>query len=66
MEYKFKVGDKVIFTNDYGVVIRGVKTILSIDADADHARYYIKPTDSPWYSVRERNLSPANEQEVRS
>jgi hypothetical protein len=57
MKYKYEAGNKVTLTNDYGVKVRGVKTILAIDSSASDARYLIAPSDTPWFSVPERQLS---------
>lgn len=59
---KFAPGDRVTMTNDYGVEFPG-KRIVSLD-DSLHwsnpePRYFIEPTDTPWFSVAEGNLSPA-------
>ena len=54
---RFKVGDPVVFTNDYGVVFAG-KTICDIQMnDFGEVSYLYTPTDSPWFYVREKNLS---------
>jgi hypothetical protein len=59
---KFKVGDVVEYTNEYGVHI-GQRKISAIDDSTgwsdDEPRYFLTPTDTPWYSVRERSLHPA-------
>ena len=57
---KFKVGDRVIYTNEYGVCW-GEVTITEI-APADHPlskwgpHYFIAPTDSPWCPVKEEDI----------
>lgn len=62
-EPKFKVGDKVTFTNDYGVVFPN-KTITKIQKFpiggifSGQIRYYFEPHDAYWFPVHERNLSP--------
>ncbi len=54
---KFKIGDIVHYTNPQGVYI-GIKKIIRIDeAWNDETRYYIEPSDSWWYPVKESNLS---------
>lgn len=59
---KFNVGDRVIYTNEYGVCW-GEKTVTEI-ADKEHAlskfgtHYFIAPLDSPWCPVREEHLAP--------
>lgn len=56
---KYKVGDRVVWTNDYGVNW-GVRTISAVDEpDKWGNRYYITPTDAPWMYVREKNLESA-------
>ncbi len=56
---KFQVGDKVIFTNDYGVVFPD-KTIVEVDIDESLGypvfRYFYSPHDAPWYGAREHNF----------
>ena len=59
---KFKVGDEVIYTNPQGVVL-GNKTIIGVappyltsEVAQGVPRYYIAPTDTPWYSVRESDI----------
>jgi len=58
---KFKVGDKAIYTNEFGVCW-GEKTITEI-APPEHPlskfgpHYYITPSDSPWCPVRESTLT---------
>lgn len=62
MPARFKVGDRVTFTNDYGVVFPG-KTITEVKHFPDdgifagQTRYFITPTDAPWFPVAERNLA---------
>lgn len=56
---KFEVGDRVTFTNDYGVVFEG-KTVTEIEMNPVRGvTYYITPTDTPWFAVNERNLARA-------
>lgn len=57
---KYKVGDRVIWTNDYGVNwgVRTIKEVLEPDKWSN--RYHIDPTDTPWMYVREKNLEPAD------
>lgn len=60
LTFKFKPGDKVTFTNDQGCVFPG-KTIVAYGTD-DFAkeygpRYFITPTDTPWFSFHEKELS---------
>ena len=60
-EPKFQIGDAVTFTNDYGVVFPG-KTVIGVEVwswQADEYRYFISPTDTPWFSAPERCLAPA-------
>lgn len=59
---KFKVGDKVTFTNENEVVFTG-KTITEVvlwcdgDYPNDYWRYHVTPTDTPWYPYKESHLS---------
>ncbi len=56
MAHKFEVGQKVIFINDNGVNW-GEKTITKLDTRSGRPTYFIEPTDTPWYSVPETNLT---------
>lgn len=53
---KFTVGQVVSVTNGYGVNI-GIKTITGIDKDG---RYFLSPTETPWYSWREEALQASS------
>lgn len=66
MEHKFKVGDKAVFTNEFGVCW-GVKTIKSLENgfnENDAPRYHIEPTDTPWYPVSEKCLTLADNMDM--
>lgn len=52
---KFKVGDVVTYTNDYGVRWTG-RTITGIEYWDDQVRYFYAPTDAHWFSVPEASL----------
>lgn len=57
---KYSAGDAVTFTNDYGVVFHR-KVVVGLDGSGwslPEPRYFIEPTDSPWFSVKESNLQP--------
>lgn len=61
MEHKFKPGDRVVFTNEYGVCF-GVKTITSQEppfTDDGPWRYQFEPTDTPWFPKSEDRLTSA-------
>ncbi|SMF88189.1 hypothetical protein SAMN05661091_4164 [Paenibacillus uliginis N3/975] len=58
-EKQFELGDHVKYTNPNGVYI-GVKKIIGYELwsgehYSDH-RYYIEPSDTPWYPVSEESL----------
>lgn len=56
---KFKEGDFVIWTNEYGVDL-GVRQVVQVDPpDKWSNRYYLEPTDTPWMYVREKQLELA-------
>ena len=55
INHKFKIGDKVNYTNCNGVNW-GEKTIIGTDTRTGQPTYYIAPTDTPWFSVREELL----------
>lgn len=48
----FRIGQKVRVTNGYGLDI-GVKTIIGINSTG---RYFLTPTDTPWFSWHESAL----------
>lgn len=60
MNYKYKVGDVVIYINPNGVNW-GKRTIKALDSRAGRNTYYIEPTDTPWYSVGEECLHEIKE-----
>lgn len=58
---RYKLGDRVVWTNSYGVCW-GIRTISEVgEPDKFGHRYYITPTDTPWMYVREANLAPSPE-----
>lgn len=71
LNHIYAVGDQVVYTNDFGVCW-GVKTITRLDShpttrDDDGPRkptYHYKGSDTPWFPVSERNLSPADEEDL--
>jgi hypothetical protein len=52
---KYKVGDEVIWINDY-CVNWGLQTITDMEQDRWGWNYYISPTATPWCPVEEKNL----------
>lgn len=63
MTHRFKVGDKVIFTNDFGVCW-GVKTITALDERTGKPTYHYEPTETPWFSTNEIHLTPATAEDL--
>lgn len=61
--HRFKIGDKVVFTNCYGVCW-GVKTITALDERTNRPTYHYVPTDTPWFSTGEENLRKADKQDI--
>lgn len=56
MASKFKLGDLVTFINDYGVKWPE-KTVVGIEErPGEEPRYFLQPTDCPWFPTRESNL----------
>lgn len=53
---KFKIGDKVDFRNEYGILFVG-KTVRKVEATEDGHRYYVTPSDCPWVPRRESSLT---------
>lgn len=70
-EHKFKVGDRVVFTNDYGVCW-GVKTITELCSRSYDLwgekktvpTYHYEGTDTPWCSIEERNFQLADDEDL--
>ena len=55
-EPKLAVGDIVYYSNGNGVPV-GAKVVIGVDwLDSTGWRYYIDPTDTPWFCVREDQL----------
>jgi hypothetical protein len=59
VKHRFKPGDKVIFTNVFGVCW-GVKTITGLDERTNRPTYHYEPTDTPWFSTAEEHLRLAD------
>jgi len=73
IDHKFKVGDQVIYTNDFGVCW-GIKTITSLEyrstsRDDDGPQtltYHYEGSDTPWYSVDESNFTLADTEDFNA
>lgn len=71
MTHRFKVGDKVIYTNCFGVCW-GVKEITSLefrpttrsDDGPQRPTYHYKGSDTPWFSVDEEHFKLADEEDL--
>lgn len=64
--FKFNVGDKVVYTNEYGVCW-GVKTITSLEpplTEGYSPRYHYEGSDTPWYSVEEERFTLADAEDL--
>jgi hypothetical protein len=61
-KHKFKVGDKVIYTNDFGVV--WLKTISALYTLNGEPRYQYEDTDTPWCSIPEGNFCRADAHDI--
>lgn len=54
---KYTVGDTVNYKNSNGVKF-GKKTITGIHTEPEkEVRYFITPTDTPWFPIPESQLS---------
>lgn len=51
-----KVGDRVTFTNDYGVEFHD-KTVTGFASTVEHGRFVFLDIDSWWFPVRPKNLT---------
>jgi hypothetical protein len=63
-KHKFTVGTKVVYTNDFGICW-GIKTITGHDTRGYRNTYHIENSDTPWYSIDERNFTKATLQDQR-
>lgn len=63
IQHAFAVGDKVVFTNDFGVC-SGVRTVTGLSERTERPTYYTTPTETPWFSTGEENLVPADEEDL--
>lgn len=69
--YLYAVGDRVIYTNEFGVCF-GVKTITALDTrtydlwskDKTIPVYIYEGMDTPWCGVKEDRLQPADEEDL--
>ena len=57
-EHKFKIGDKVVYTNIFGVCW-GVKTISQLSDMFNKPSYFHEGTETPWYAVDEEHYTLA-------
>lgn len=62
MKHKFAVGDKVIFTNCFGVCW-GVKTITELD-ERNGPTYHYENSDTPWFGVPEEHFRLADTEDL--
>lgn len=53
---ELKVGDKVTFTNDYGVEFHD-KTVTGFASTVEYGRFVFLDIDSWWFPVRPENLT---------
>lgn len=65
MQHKFQVGDKVVYTNSFGVCW-GVKVITELDERSERPTYHYEDSDTPWYSVCETNFVLADENDIKA
>lgn len=62
-QHRFAIGDKVVFTNTFGVCW-GVKTITALDERTGRPTYHYTPTDTPWFSTDEQHLTIADHDDL--
>lgn len=56
---KHAIGDRVEYTNGYGVYL-GIHTITGVEYRTNRPCYHITPTDTPWYAVGEESFKAVN------
>lgn len=65
VNHKFNIGDKVVFTNDFGVCW-GVKTISAQDERNGVPTYHYEGSETPWFSVSEQNFVKATPEDIQA
>jgi len=63
--HKHAVGDKVVFTNCFGVCW-GVKTISALDERSGKPTYHYEGSDTPWFSSAEEHFIPATAEDLEA
>ncbi len=61
VDTEFKVGQKVAFVNDYGVVFGDMEIIGFADDDSFYGQFIYLDSDSYWYPVAPGSLRPVDE-----
>lgn len=56
---KFKIGDYVNWTNEFGVNL-GKRKIIGFGSRLGRYCYFIDPIDTPWFPIYERDLKLYN------
>jgi len=65
VKHKFSIGDKVVFTNDFGVCW-GVKTITEQEKRCGAPTYHYEDSETPWFSTNERNFILATTEDIHA
>lgn len=65
-EAKFKIGEKVHYTNPAGVYwgIKEIKEVKKISYSDSGYGYIFTETETPWYAVSEENLKLIDNKDV--
>ena len=58
LNHRFHVGQKVVFTNEYGVCW-GIKAITQQTERSGRPCYHYEGSDTPWFAVEEELLQDA-------
>lgn len=65
MEYKFEVGQKVVYTNEFGVCF-GVKIISALTEWAEGPAYHYEKSDAPWFPNAEERFAAATPEDLKA
>lgn len=65
MDYKFEVGQKVIYTNEFGVCF-GVRTISDLTEWHGGPAYHYEGSDTPWFPKVEKRFAAATDEDLKS
>ena len=63
LDYRFAIGDQVIYTNAFGVCF-GVKVITGRESRNGRPCYHYAGSDTPWFAVDQGQLQLATDEDL--